>query len=119
MKILAFHAHKGDPLSFLIKALMRTQYCHGAVLIDAPEWRTKIAAQFAVAGDGHLIVEEYYPKVRARILTGDELGEIDVFDVPTHGSDKEAKSMDYMIGQIIARLPYDIPDLFRFSQEFR
>jgi hypothetical protein len=119
MKILAFHAHVHDPLSVLIKAEMRSQYCHGAVLIDAAVWREKVASQFSVPLTGHLIIEEFYPKVRTRLLALEELSEIDVFDVPSHTEEKEAKSMDYMIGQIVARLPYDIPDLFRFVPQFR
>lgn len=138
MKGLAFHSHKHDALSTLIKALTRSQYCHAAILIDNPEWRAKVIAQFlrpvpsahatyeenaakdaAAQATGHLIIEEFYPKVRTRFLENDELSEIDVFDVPSHTAEMEAKSMDYMIAQLVARLPYDIPDLFRFSQEFR
>src|SRR5947209_16368288 len=39
LKILVFHAHAGDPLSFLIKALTRSPYCHAAILVDTPKWR--------------------------------------------------------------------------------
>ena len=123
MKILAFHTHKNDPLSVLIKAETRSQYCHGAVLIDTQKWVDQLVEQFkpptTPIATKHLIVEEFYPKVRTRYLDQDELSEIDVFDVPSHLPASEDLSMAYAIQQIIARLPYDIPDLFRFVPGFR
>ena len=114
MKILAFHAHAGDPLSFLIKAITRSKFCHGAVLIDNDIWRSTIASQFNIPGDGHLIVEAYWPKVRARRLKSEELAEIDVFDVPALTAEMEAKSTQWLIEQIASGVRYDVPDLFRF-----
>lgn len=141
MKILLFHAHAGDPLSFLIKALTRSPYCHAAILVDRPAWKDKIVSQFNVAppvqcigtvGDGgqsasvlldlpggHLIVEAYWPKVRARFLKPEELADLDVFDVPAHTLEKEDESMKWLIDQIAAHVHYDVSDLFRFVAPFR
>jgi hypothetical protein len=119
VKILAFHAHGGDPLSFLIKAETRSQYCHGAILIDSPIWKSKIASEFLIVGSGHLIVEAYWPKVRARLLMHDELDGIDVFNVPAATEEIEGKAMEWLIDQVHAGVKYDIPDLFRFVPQFR
>jgi hypothetical protein len=123
MKILAFHAHAGDPLSFLIKAITRSQYCHGAILIDQPTWKDKLITAFkTVAPPGasaHLIVEAYWPKVRARFLLNSELSEIDVFDVPTLTKEQEDAAMTWLFQQISSGVKYDILDLTRFLPESR
>lgn len=134
MKILAFHAHAGDPLSFLIKAITRSQYCHGAILVDNADWREKIIhssmlisghvlpAQDTIAYSApgqHLIIEAYWPKVRARFLLPSELSEIDVFDVPSLTAAQESDAMNWLIAQITAGVKYDVKDLFRFLPEAR
>ncbi len=122
MKILLFGSHKGDILSSAIQALTRSAYCHAAILIDTPKWRSMISLRFcpeAVGSDGHLIIEAYYPKVRARLLKPEELATIDVYDVPSHSSQREDHSMNWLIQQIVEGTKYDIIDLFRFLAPVR
>lgn len=119
MKILLFGSHKGDLLSFAIKALTRSAYCHAAILVDTPKWRVLVARQFNIQGAGHLIIEAYYPKVRARLLRNDELASIDVYDVPVHTPDKEDISMAWLIDQVKKGEKYDVVDLFRFLAPVR
>ena len=120
MKILAFHAHSGDPLSFLIKAITRSQYCHGAILVDDTQWRAIIAKECKLdlntpvnGVSKHLIIEAYWPKVRTRFLREDELSEIDVFDVPALTTAQEISSIKWLISQL--GVSYEGADLFRFG----
>jgi hypothetical protein len=121
MKILAFHAHAGDPLSFLIKAITRSQYCHGAVLVDNKKWIESILTETGQIPieNAHLIVEAYWPKVRSRFLDASELAEIDVFDVPAFTGEMEDRSMRWIGEQLNQGTSYDVVDLFRFVPGFR
>lgn len=116
MKILLFHAHDGDPLSFAIKALTRSQYCHAAVLIEKPEWIAKFKTACGVISDGDLLVEAYYPKVHARLIQDSEKPSIDVFKVDVSPEIEEA-AMTWLEKQL--GVSYDITDLFRFLPEVR
>jgi hypothetical protein len=119
MKGLAFHEHSDDPLAFLIKAETRSQYCHAAVLIDNANSREKIETALGSFGDGHLIVEAVWPKVRARLLRKEELSGIDVFGVPTMTPEMIATGTSWLLQQVMMGVTYDVPDLFRFVPQFR
>ena len=115
MKLLAFHAHSGDPLSMLIKAATRSQYCHGAVLVDSPKWAEKFRQAYGL-GDGLVIVEAYFPHVRARVLDAAELPEIDVIEVIGGIScEVEEAAMQWAFNCCEAAVKYGIADLFRFT----
>jgi len=114
MKLLAFHAHAGDPLSFLIKAITRSQYCHGAVFIDRPESRVIVEKRLQDFPPGYLIIEAFWPKVRARLLDDKELSSIDVFEIVDLTPAQEAAGVEWLIDQVEAGVKYDVPDLFRF-----
>lgn len=101
MKILLFRQHKGDPLGGVISALTRGQYVHGAVLTDEAR---------------HEIHEAYYPKVRVRTLTNDELPGIDAFSVAMT-QEQEAAALAYYAAHVGDS--YSIEDLFRFLPMFR
>jgi len=114
MKLLAFHAHAGDPLSMLIKALTRSCYCHAAVLIDNAKWKAAWIQKYKIVGQGNLIVEEFFPHVRVRYLAPTELAEIDVFSVLGLTAKMEDKGMKWCMDQLDARTAYGITDLFKF-----
>ena len=118
MKILAYHAHAQDPLSFLIKAITRSCYCHGAILIEG-EWRAKVAEHFGIPGEGHLIIEAIWPKVHARLLGAEQLAYIDVFEVPSFTAEMEAKAIEWLVAQVDAGIAYDVTDLLRFVPQAR
>ena len=116
MKILLFRAHKGDPISRIIKAITRSVYSHAAILIDSPSWRAKVIGQFnvVVSDTPYLIIEAVWPKVHARFLGHEELSNIDVYDVPAHTPDREDHSMNWLVDQLKEAIRYDVWDLFRF-----
>jgi hypothetical protein len=118
MKILLFHAHADNPVSFLIKAITRSPYCHAAILVDTPKWRAAVVAAYSLGvSTEHVIIEALFPKVHARFLLPEELSEIDVFEVPSHTPDREDLSMQWLMTQI--GVAYDIKDLLRFLPEGR
>jgi hypothetical protein len=115
MKILLFRAHKGDPISKIIKAITRSVYSHAAILVDTIKWRDAVACRFDLLPvKGHLIIEAVWPKVHARYLDDEELGNIDVYDVPAHTPDREDHSMNWLVDQLAEGIRYDVWDLFRF-----
>ena len=122
MKLLLFKAHEGDPLSLAIKEVTQSDYCHAAVLID-PEspWRAVFAAQCGLDRNSAapMIAELYYPQARARLLSNDELANIDVFEVRGWQPENEQCAMEYAAKVIRDEVKYDIPDLFRYLPIFR
>jgi hypothetical protein len=119
MKLLAFRAHKHDPLSSAIMAVTRSSYCHGAVLLEGDERKLiPEPADFTSRQTNYLIAEEYWPSARARFLDADELAAIDVFEIVNPGFDP-ARAAGYAAGEIKDHLPYDWPDLFRFIAPIR
>ena len=119
MKILLFKSHGNDPLSAAIKNVTQSDYCHAAILVDAGSpWRKVFAAlcvlRTSIMDDAIMIVEEYWPKARARFLSAEELADIDVFEIAGWTADNEFRAMQYAAQVIREEVKYDIPDLFRF-----
>ena len=104
MKIALFKVHDNDPLSFLIKARTRGQYSHAAVVVDE--------ASFT-------IIEAYYPHVRKRVLSPDEIRNIDFFEVQGITPEQETKVVAYCEAAVAAMTDYSITDLFRFLAPVR
>jgi len=99
MKIAIFRNHANDPLSFAIKALMRTQYTHAALLEDE-------------AGLG--IIEAFWPVVRRRKLDPSEVSGIDFFEVAGLTPEKTQAVVAFCDAAIAAHERYSIANLFRF-----
>jgi hypothetical protein len=121
MKILAFRAHKNDLLSAAIMAETRSRYCHGAVLLESTE-ETQLFPDREGTPGKHVIVEEFWPRARARWLEADELEDIDVFDLATGITVPEfhvIPALQYARRQIDNHLAYDWEDLPRFVAPLR
>lgn len=99
MKILLFQHHKNDPLGWAIKAVTDGVYTHAAVLVDESK---------------NEIIEAWYPHVRRRVLTDDELPGIDVFAVKDITPSQEAAVVAECERRLQAMEGYSIENLFRF-----
>ena len=99
MKVLLFTNHANDPLSFAIKAIMRTGYTHAALLVDEAKM---------------LIVEAFWPEVRSRALAANEVAGVDAFEIAGLTPEKEAAILAFCEAAIAAHEKYSIANLFRF-----
>lgn len=124
MNILLFKAHAGDLLSLAIREVTQSEYCHAAILLDASSpWRKVFGAlcglQVSEVDQRPMIIEEYWPKARARYLAEHELAGIDVFKIADWNDENETLAMRYASQVVRDEIKYDIPDLFRFGPLFR
>lgn len=106
---LLFRSHGRDPLSLLIRLLTWSKYVHAAVL----DWEP---------GSGAIrpcIIESYWPHVRRRELRASELSQIDVFIIDAVALKDLAAADSWLYGQVYAKTPYDVRDLFLFAPLIR
>ena len=99
MKVLLFTNHANDPLSFAIKAIMRTGYTHAALLVD----EAKLG-----------IIEAFWPEVRSRTLGTNEVAGVDAFEIAGLTPEKEAAILTWCNAAIAAHERYSVTNLFRF-----
>jgi len=97
MKVALFTNHANDPLSFAIKAIMRTSYTHAALLVSDTE-----------------IIEAYWPVVRRRTLNPGELNGIDLFDIVGLTPEREKGVLAFCELAIQHQEHYSVTNLFRF-----
>lgn len=97
MRVALFTNHFNDPLSFAIKAIMRTGYTHAA-LEETPG----------------KICEAFWPEVRRRDLKPEELSGIDFFEIVGLTPEKEAAISAFCDAAIAAHEHYSVTNLFRF-----
>lgn len=102
LRVVLFKHH--DLLSFAIKAVTRGQYVHAAVLVDESTLE---------------IYEAFYPQVRKRALSNEELDSIDAFMIQGFTEEMEERAVQWMDAQVAAHTRYSIMDLFRFLPEAR
>jgi len=116
MKILLFKNHSGDPLSSLIQTVSQSPYCHAAILIDPKElYRAPLAALCGIHDDGgDMIVEEYWPEARCRMLNPGEIENCDQFEIIGWTEENEEAAMKWWLITIRDKVAYDAIDLPRF-----
>lgn len=97
LQVALFTNHANDPLSFAIKAIMRTSYTHAALRVSDTD-----------------IIEAYWPMVRRRALNPGELAGIDLFNVVGLTPEREAGVLAFCNLAIAHQEHYSVANLFRF-----